>query len=417
MTSPLAPDLTGELLEIARAELASTLQVLDEMMAIPSHASAPGGTDQVAALIVPRLEALDFSCEVIEQGDSPEELAWVEEIMMSGQRQRDLGATYRLSREGSGERRILLLGDLDTAFPEEAHRAFPVRREGNLYFGPGAADMRGGLAVMISALEAIVSVGVEAPSLDVVLSADEQAGSLGSRQVIEAAASVCEWTLCVECSRRGGKLMAARGHIGVGDLVASGVESHAGSAHEDGVNALDLLARVIPPLNALSDHDTGSLVTVTMAEAGRRRSVIPGLARATLDVRAANAAEWDRLVSAIDETVAINGEGRVAVRTYAHRPGVVRTAGTEILLELIQGRAREIGVGIEAFDSAAAGSSAFAAKAGSIVMDGMGPTGGGLMTTDEHIDVASIPERGAILAATILSLGRASPGASGRVPD
>lgn len=398
------PDLTGELLEFARTDLASTLEVLDEMMVIPSHATTPGGTDRVASVIVPLLEELEFTCDVFEQVDLPEDLTWVEHIMMPGQSQRDLGATYRLKRRG-GRRRVLLLGDLDTAFPEEAHRAFPIRREGSLYFGPGVADMRGGLVVMLSALRAISSVEIVSPAIDVVLSADEQAGSLGSRHVIEDAASGCDWALCVECARRGGKLMAGRGHIGVGDLIASGVESHAGSAHEDGVNAIDHLARVIPPLNALSDHDSGSLVTVTMVEAGRRRSVIPGLARAILDIRAPSSDAWDLLVTSIEEVVAIHGEGRVAARTYSHRPGVVRTGETGALLGLIQRRASEIGVAIEAFDSAAAGSSAFAAAAGSIVMDGMGPVGGGLMTTGEHIDIDSIPERAAILAATILSLG------------
>lgn len=416
MTVPHEPDWTGKFLEIARADQAAMLEVLDEMMVIPSHASSPGGTDRVAHLIVPRLEELGFTGEVIEQVDLSDDLAWVEQIMMPGQSQRDLGATYRLSRR-DGHRRVLLLGDLDTAFPEEAHGAFPIRREGNHYFGPGVADMRGGLVVMLSALRAISSVEIEPPSIDVVLSADEQAGSLGSRHVIEDAASGCDWALCVECARRGGKVMAARGHIGVGDLIASGVESHAGSAHEDGVNAIDYLARVIPPLNALSDQNSRSLVTVTMVEAGRRRSVIPGQARAILDIRAPSSAAWDRLIASIDEVVAIHGEGRVAARTFAHRPGVVRTGGTGALLGLIQRRAREIGVALEAFDSPAAGSSAFAAKAGSTVMDGMGPVGGDLMTTGEHIEIDSIPERAAILAATIVSLGCPNSEASAKVPD
>lgn len=398
--------LTPSLMDSVESHKEEHLALLEALVAIPSHASTPGGTDRVARKLIPILEDLAFTFEVIPQDPIDDALAWTEPILIPGQHQEDLGSTYRATRASPSEQRVLLLGDLDTSYPEEAHRDFPIWTEGDRFYGPGIADMKGGLVVMVAALRALSDLSLEMPVIELVLSADEQAGSLGSSRIIREVASDCAWTLCVECARRGGKLMDARGHIGFGDLTATGVEAHAGSSYDQGVNATDFLARVIPPLNALSRPDDGILVTVTILEAGRRRSVIPDRAWAVLDIRTPSLADWDQTVADIHATVDEYGEGKVAARAYAHRPGVLRSTRSGQLLDLIRGRGEEIDVKIEAFSSAAAGSTAFAAESGSVVMDGMGPIGGGLMTREEHIDIGSIAARAAILAATIADLGQ-----------
>jgi glutamate carboxypeptidase len=376
------------------------LATLETITAIPSHASVVGGAERVAAVLLPLLERLGFSIEEHPQVPLPEGMEWVARIMTPGMEQADLAPTWSLRRRGDGGP-VLLLGDLDTAFPEPAHRRFPLRWEGTRLYGPGIADMKGGLVTMLAALEALEATGLSCPEVRIVLSSDEQAGSLGSSSVVRSAATGCPWTLCLECARRGGMLMAARGHIGIGELVATGREAHAGSAYEDGVNALDLLARVIPPVNAISDPERGVLVTVTMADAGVRRSVIPGRATAVLDVRTPSPDAWEATVAALAATVAEHGNGRVDVRTFSHRPGVPWTEDTDRLLDLVRAEASVLGFEPDAFASPAAGSSAFAAAAGSVVLDGMGPLGGGLMTPDEHVDTASIVPRAAVLAATL----------------
>lgn len=406
-----ATPLTLEMAETARSNLDDHLSLLDALVGVPSHASSPGGTDQVAGLLLPRLEHLGFSVERIPTSPLPEDMAWVERIMMPGQVLTELGPTYRLTSADRGGPRLLLLGDLDTSYTPEAHEAFPVRRDDTKFYGPGVADMKAGLVVLLSALEILASSGAPHPDLEIVLSADEQAGSLASRHVIEESARRCSWTLCVECSRRGGQLMAGRGHIGIGDITASGVEAHAGSDYASGVNATEYLARVIPPLNALSRPDEGILVTVTLLDAGRRRSVIPDRAWGVLDIRTPSEAAWERTTSAINDTVARYGEGHVRARSYAHRPGVTWTRETDDLLTVIRDRAAAVDVEIAAFASAAAGSSAFAGGH-TVVMDGMGPVGGGLMTPDEYVVIDSIPERSAILASTIAALGEEGPAES-----
>ena len=403
-------EFTRETKDAVQSRLSDYLALLKQLVAIPSHATIAGGTQQVASEITPLLESLGYQVETVPQEALPDEAAWIERIMIPGQRQEDLGPTYVASKAGTTPESVLLLGDLDTAYPQDRHDSFPSRQEGSLLFGPGVADMKGGLVVMVAALQALEEWAIRTPSVKIVLASDEQAGSLGSRSVIHEVARECAWTLCVECARRGGKLMPTRGHIGIGDLTASGRESHAGSAYENGVNATDFLARVIPPVNELTRAKDGILVTVTLLEAGRRRSIIPDYAWGVLDIRTPNEAAWNETVYRIQQTVAAYGDGHVAARTYAHRPGVLWSQGTEQLLDIIKACGEAIDLRIDTFHSAAAGSTAFAAEAGSIVMDGMGPIGGGLMTPDEHVDTATIPERAAILAATLARLADPSLG-------
>lgn len=400
MTGPSAPAV----LSVVNSRLKEHLGLIQTLTAIPSHVSDVGGTDRVAQELAPILEDLGFAVQRIPQAPLAEGMEWVAEIMTPGQRQEDLGATYCAAKPGSGATRVLLLGDLDTAFPKSSFAAFPARSEGSLLYGPGIADMKGGLGLMIAALRALDDLGVEMPPVSVVLSGDEQAGSLGSRHVIAELAAGSQYTLCLECSREGGKLMAARGHIGIGDLTAAGRAAHAGSAYATGVNAVEFLARVIPAVNALSRPDDGVLVSVTMIRGGRRRSLIPDSAWAVLDIRTPDALTWEATIGDLQTIVARYGQGRVTARAFNHRPAVEWSSSTDSLLDRIRSIGASLGLDLEAFRSPAAGSSAFAADGGSVVMDGMGPSGGDLMTSGEFIDIRDFAERAAVLAGTILKL-------------
>ena len=110
---------------------------------------------------------------------------------------------------------------------------------------------------MVAALQALAELGLDRPEIALVLAGDEQAGSLGSRRAIEQIGVDARWCLCVECARRGGKLMGPRGHIGVGSVVVSGSEAHTGSSPGGGVDALNALARLILAFDNLSNPTEG----------------------------------------------------------------------------------------------------------------------------------------------------------------
>lgn len=367
------------------------MELLGELVRVESHVSRPEGVATVAAIMERELAATGFACERCACPPPPE--SWLTEVMFPEGQPAALAPALVARRDRPGPR-VLVLGDLDTAHPPGSLLRTPFQVRDGRALGPGVADMKGGLTVLCLALR---QLGEGGPALTVVLSPDEQAGSLASRALIEAEAARADCCLCLECARDGGRLLAARAQVGVARLEMRRREAYAGAEHARGASAINALARAIPCIDALTNPGAGVYVTVTRVWGGRRRSVVPGRAACVVDVRAPDAARWDAAVTAMSD---LGGH----LHAHAHRPSIAWNAG--LLAEAVAAGA-ELGLRIEAIRSPAAGSSAFAARIP--VLDGMGPAGGGLMTAQEYIEVESLAERAALLARTLHRLADWTP--------
>ncbi len=385
-----------------RAELR---ELLAELVGIESHASQPDGVARVGRAVERALAGTGIEWQRVRGAVPGPEDGWLAEVMLPGVPYERVADVVVGRRPGGGVH-VLLLGDLDTSFEPGVTSRSPFRIESERAYGPGIADMKGGLVVLAAALRALPADS--APALTIVLSPDEQAGSLSSRPVIETAAREADFCLCVECARDGGSVMASRAHIGVARLDVHGREAHAGSAHASGANALEALAGHLIALQRLTEPSRGVYVTVTIAAGGRRRSVIPGHAWCVIDVRTPDAATWEVTERAVREAVArdVVPGTRAELRIRAHRPGVPWNEPTDALLRVAQGAGAAAGISFEAIRSPAAGSSAFAGALGVPTLDGMGPRGGDLMTDREHIELASIEDRAVLLALTLHGLAK-----------
>lgn len=388
------------------ATTSAALELLAELVSIPSHVSQPEGVAAVGARVGVELGRLGFE-RAPPPSMPPERRAplWAEQILCPEAGFDQLLEPIVWRRSGAAVGTLLILGDLDAALALDSDACRLAIRAGRAT-GPAVADMKGGLVVLIEALRSATTRGRPLPSITVVLSADEQAGSLRSASVIATEAQRAAWCICVECARDGGRLMRSRGHIGVGLLRAIGRESHAGSARGEGVNAITALARGIGALDAPGVSTLDATVTATMLQGGRRRSIVPASASAVLDVRARDATAWtslhERILAAIST---VDSASQLQLDLFSHRPGLRATTLTEWLLTLIARAGEEVGVQIEATDSLAAGSSAFVDSSRIPVLDGMGPSGGDLMTPGEYVEVESIASRSAVLALAIEYLG------------
>jgi glutamate carboxypeptidase len=384
-----------------RPRQAEMVRLLGELVQIESHASQPNGVDRVGDLVSTRLNAAGFSVERARGAIVPIEDAWLAELMLPGTAY-DSVADARVARKsGSGDGRALLLADLDTSYDPGCSTRFPFRVDETRAYGPGAADMKGGLVVLLFALEALEQSDLITPAATtVVLSPDEQAGSLSSRSLIELAAHDADWCLCVECARDGGNLMGSRAHIGIARLDVYGREAHAGSARASGINAIEALARKIAEISALTDPQNGVYLTVGEVHGGRRRSVVPGHAFCTIDVRTPHAGSWEDVRGALQCLAdAPDASGaRAELRMRNHRPGIPWTAATDALILLVKDAGQALALDFGVIPSSAAGSSSFAGAAGVPTLDGMGPAGGNLMTDREYVEIASLADRAALLA-------------------
>lgn len=398
------------LLRLIEAERAALLELLGELVAIPSHASQPSGIVEVGRRVGAELAALGFELHPTPPPRAARRVpGWAETVLSPEAGFDDLLDPIVWRRPGASSGTLLLLGDLDVALALDPV-ACRIEVRGERAVGLGVADMKGGLVVMIGALRALAAVGVPAPAVTVVLSGDEQAGSLRSGPIIAALGETASWCICLECARDGGRLMRSRGHIGVGLLRASGVEAHAGSARREGSNAISALAAGLVALEAPGVSTADASVTATILSGGRRRSLVPAAARAVLDVRARDAGGWSALESRMRAALAgLAAAEQLELETFNHRPGLPATERTEWLLARVREAGAKIGVQVAAIDSMAAGSSAFVDSRRIPVIDGMGPAGGALMTADEYVEVDSIASRAALLAGTIAGLS--GPGA------
>ena len=200
---------------------------------------------------------------------------------------------------GQGEGQVLLMGHMDTVWPEGEIERRPFRVSGDRATGPGVFDMKGGLVIGLYAVAALHELGL-APNrrLVFVLNSDEEVGSRTSRPHIEAEARRSTEVLVLEPSREEA-LVTWRKGVGRFELEIHGLASHSGAAHERGVSAVVELAHQILHLESLTDYGRGTTVNVGVVQGGSRVNVRPASAWAAIDLRVMSAAEGKRLTEAI----------------------------------------------------------------------------------------------------------------------
>jgi glutamate carboxypeptidase len=405
MQGPSLARAAAELKARAAADRPYLEGLLRTLVGTESHASQRDGVNAVAGLVAEPLARTGFGVEQIRSDGGRDLPGWLTDVMLPGHDYGEIGDVWRLDREGTGKR-VLILGDLDTAFLPGSSRSFPYRVDGDRAIGPGVADAKGGLAVLVGAMQLLGRLDYLLPSMTIVLAPDEQAGSLVSRSVIEAAAAESMMCLCLECAREGGNLMGSRACCGVGRVTITGREAHAGTDRGSGLSAISGVAGVVDAIDDLTDAEAGCVVTVTQVEGGWRRSMVPGECAFTVDVRLHDSANWsatlDRISQVLRERVEKRGFG-VDANFAQHRPSVLRTERSEPLITTVLAAGRALGLELGVVASNAAGSSAFAGRLP--VVDGMGSPGGNLMTRQEYVSVSGLAERACLLALTLIAIG------------
>ncbi|MEW2503306.1 M20 family metallopeptidase [Amycolatopsis sp. NPDC047767] len=305
---------------------------------------------------------------------------------------------------GAGEQPVLLLCHYDTVWPLGTLAEWPFSVEGDRATGPGIFDMKSGLVHAVWALRALDAAGLPRPAIRLVLNGDEELGSPASRQAIEEAAAGTRATLVFEASADGAVKTSRKG-VGLFQVHAKGVESHAGLDPTKGASAIDELARAILALHALTDLDAGTTVNVGVISGGSRQNVIAGSARGEIDVRVSSAAEAARIDAGVASLTAHDPRATVVVEGGWNRPVMERSEGIARLYELARDLAAELGVTLRECSVGGASDGNFVAALGHPVLDGFGAVGDGAHARHEHISVAGMLERTALAAAVLHRLG------------
>jgi glutamate carboxypeptidase len=375
VTAPASP---AELLAHFEARAGAIVADLEALVVRESPSADAAAVTRLAEWVRGRLEAAGVAAE---------------RVAFEG---RGDGVFARLGPEAGG---TLLLGHLDTVWPFETLAVQPFRAGGNLAFGPGAFDMKGGLAVILALLSAAAE-GAFAPArgVAVLLTSDEESGSAASRARVLEEARRRERVFVLEPSGEGGAAKVARKGIGLATARFHGVPAHAGLEPEKGASALLEMSRFALAADALADRDAGTTVVPTVASGGSARNVVPPEAELTLDFRFWTAAEGERVRASLAAFAPADARVGVEVETVVSRPPMEPTPESLELYRTARAAAAALGFGLPATRVGGASDGNLTAAAGIPTLDGLGPRGGGAHARDEHVELDDLPRRAALLA-------------------
>jgi glutamate carboxypeptidase len=317
------------------------------------------------------------------------------------------GQHLHLAVRPGSNRRILLTGHMDTVFP--ADHAFQTLREvkRGVINGPGVADMKGGIAVMLAALAAFEGSDVaSALGYDVVLNSDEETGSTTSAALIAELARGKIAALTYEpAALPDGTLAGARPGSGNFSFVVTGKSAHAGRNPDDGRNAIIAAADLALRLGAL--RKTGLSVNPAKIDGGGPNNVVPDHAVLRVNLRPLTPeleAEAKAAMAEIVAAVARHHDVTIHLHGGFGRPPKPLDAPAEKLFGLVRDCGADLGQSIAWKATGGVCDGNNIAACGVPVVDTMGVRGGAIHSDQEYLIVESLAERAALSALTLYRL-------------
>ncbi len=365
------------------------------LVAIPSSTYDPAGIARLAEAVATPLAALGAATEMRIDGD-PARTGPTLVAHLTG------------PRPGP---RIVVLGHLDTVAALDDPPPI-LRIDGGRAYGVGAADMKGGLLGLVDALRILKVVtghAVPAGELVVIAGPDEEIGSPVGSVAIRALLPGAAAALVLEPARPNGDLVIARKGMVQARIQARGRAAHAGVEPERGRSAILTLAHAAIALHAI-DEASGGIPGVSCSvgtiAGGTRPNVVPADATLAFDLRAPTAAALAAAEARIDAIIRAPAVPGVELHLLPEGrfPPMEGTPGSLRLLALAESVAAAQGFRITAQATGGASDANLVAGLGVPVLDGLGPIGAGMHGPDESIDLASVPERVALLAGMLASL-------------
>jgi len=308
---------------------------------------------------------------------------------------------------GTGQARILLVGHLDTVYPDGVVAERPMRVEGQRILGPGVSDMKAGLLAGLYAVRALQHVGFhDFARIDFFVNTEEEIGSPASQPLYRPVAVQADAALVLESARASGDIVSARKGGAVYRCTVLGHQAHAGVEPEKGANAIVELTCCIQELTALNGLHPGTTVNVGVIGGGTRSNVVPDLAWAEIDARFSTVEAGQALDRAVRQ-VAMQPQlpgTRIEVSGGIEKGPMEKTASTAYLVELAQEAAGQLGFTFHDVQTGGMSDGNHIAELGVPVLDGLGPIGGEDHSPNEYLDSDSIVPRTALLAGLIAAI-------------
>ncbi|MGH2464077.1 MAG: M20 family metallopeptidase [Candidatus Limnocylindrales bacterium] len=406
----VTPEELEEIAEIVQDELPAYLEDLATLVNIDCGSYTKAGVDKVGSWTAGFMERLGGQVEIHAHATLGDTVV----------------GTFRGRR---GAPRALLIGHLDTVFPEGTAAQRPLRIDAGIARGPGVTDMKSGLLAGLYAILALVSLGegeddpsaasTSSPAraqrgelpferLVFVANPDEEIGSISSTPVIRELALASDVCFVLECARANGDIVSARKGTVDLRLTVHGRAAHAGVEPEKGRNAILAAAHQVIALQALNGRWPGVTLNVGVVAGGTRPNVVAEETVLEVDLRATSAAslaEAEDAVRAIAATTAVPDTHVTIEETARHQP-MERLERSVRLIEHAQAIASRLGFELADASTGGASDANTTAGLGIPTLDGLGPIGGNDHSPSEYLEVDSIVPRTTLLAGLLLAVGR-----------
>lgn len=381
------------LLDAAGREQAPLMQTLKDMVLIESGSGDAAGLARMADLTEGQLKALGASTERIASS-------------------KGLGSIVVGRLRGNGSKRLMLMAHMDTVFKSGILQTQPYRIDGGRVYGPGIADDKGGIAVILHALNMLKDTGWrDYAAITVVFTPDEEAGSHGSKELIAALGAEHDYVFSCEptLGKHEGILLGTSGFAKV-TMEVRGRTAHAGVEPDQGRNALVELAHQVLQTRDVSATVPGTQLNWTIAQAGLSGNQIPEKAVATADVRLRAVEGAARLETALKERVKqrLVPDTETTILVAPGRPPFVASTAGRQLARTAQDIYGEIERKLELVEHTGGGTdAAYANRSGkAVVLESLGLYGSGFHTGQEYIELHSIVPRLYLLARLMQEAGK-----------
>jgi glutamate carboxypeptidase len=375
-----------ERLRYFEARREKIVETIREFVAIESPSDNKLAADRMGALLAARFETLGGRAHV--------------------HRAEDFGDSVQIDFPGREKiRPVLLLGHFDTVYALGTLASMPCRVADGRLYGPGALDMKSGIALMFYAIEALHRwhAGLPRP-VTVFLVSDEEVGSYSSRKITETLARESAGVLVLEPAGPHGAVKTARKGVGEYILNVKGVAAHAGLDPGTGHSAVVELARQITAVSKMNDLRRGLSVNPGVIRGGTRTNVIAAEATVEIDVRIQNAKQAATLDRKFRSLKPFDRHCKLLIEGGVNRLPMERTKGVAALYRKAQAIAKNIDWKLEEAAVGGGSDGNFTAGMGIPTLDGMGGMGEGAHAVHEHIAISELPRRALLLAGMIESV-------------
>jgi glutamate carboxypeptidase len=315
--------------------------------------------------------------------------------------------------EGKGGKKLMLMAHMDTVYMKGTLAKAPFRIDGNRAFGPGIADDKSGVAVILHTLRLLKARAFQDyGSITVMFNTDEETGSFGSRDLIQKLANESDYILSFEPTNAIRETMI----LGTAGIVRyrvniKGLASHAGVAPELGVNALVEASDIVLRTMDLDDKSRNLRFNWTVGKAGARGNIIPDEGYIEANIRYARRADLDDLLKALEDRILNRkklAKSEIRITVDHLMPAFSADAASKQLVEKAIAIYKEVGGDLGVVPTIGGGTdAAFAALSGKPVIESLGLPGFGYHSSQaEYVMIDAIPRRLYLASRLIMDLAQ-----------